>query len=371
MALFCGLVGLAFIAVYGFQFGWSSETASVIAVGVLISGAAFMAGAATGFLFAIPKIRQGADVVYAANTNLEQISDWLTKILVGVGLIQFREIGTALNTLGDNLAESLGGTSSADTMGLTICLYYATGGFLTGYILTRLLLPAAFRSADEGLAARVAAIEQKNTTLEAKVQEQDVLNTQALALYSQQVDVTRRDVGPPAQARLNDALSKASAVVKLVIFQQARELRRKSWRSDKASSSATIPVFRALIASDDGTNFEYHGQLAYALKDQVEPAWQEAESELTVAITIRDRRNLKGWLMYELNRADCRAALHEPAEALRDDLLAARGMSDFPERIADFDPITKWLHEHETTLEEFLADGLRARAPAAPPAPVP
>jgi len=29
---------------------------------------------------------------YSGNTNLEQISDWLTKILVGVGLTQLREI---------------------------------------------------------------------------------------------------------------------------------------------------------------------------------------------------------------------------------------------------------------------------------------
>lgn len=349
-ALLCGVVGLAFILLYGLQFGWTSETIEVIATGVLIAGGAFMTGAALGFLFAIPKIRQGDEVVIAANTNLEQISDWLTKILVGVGLIQFREIGSALEALGDNLAESLGGGSSADTMGLAICVYFATGGFLAGYLLTRLLLPAAFRSVEGDLAARVA-------DLEANVQEQDLLNTRALSLYSHQVDVGRR-TDPPSQQTLNDAIAKAAAVVKLVIFQQARDLRRRSWESDEPSSTSTIPIFRALIASDDGTNFEYHGQLGYALKDQEPPAWSDAERELTVAIAVRDKRGLTGWVTYELNRAECRAALNAPEEGVRRDLAAAASDEDLRRAMSGYPQIARWLQEHEVTLERFLEGGL-------------
>lgn len=48
-----------------------------------------------GFLFGIPKIYQNTSgydgkikTGFLVNTNLEQISDWFTKIIVGIGLVQ-------------------------------------------------------------------------------------------------------------------------------------------------------------------------------------------------------------------------------------------------------------------------------------------
>lgn len=52
-----------------------------------------------GFLFGIPKVLQANETVaaranpqYRVNKNLEQISDWLTKIIVGLGLVQLRSV---------------------------------------------------------------------------------------------------------------------------------------------------------------------------------------------------------------------------------------------------------------------------------------
>lgn len=68
-----------------------------------------MAGSSLGFVFGIPRTLQHdvpatqveADVdkgavKYQINTNLEQISDWLTKIIIGIGLIEMRNIGSWL-----------------------------------------------------------------------------------------------------------------------------------------------------------------------------------------------------------------------------------------------------------------------------------
>ncbi len=57
------------------------------------------AGFLVGFLFGIPRVLQGEDVLpgqqpeyrQRVNTNLEQISDWLTKIIVGLGLVELRQ----------------------------------------------------------------------------------------------------------------------------------------------------------------------------------------------------------------------------------------------------------------------------------------
>jgi hypothetical protein len=75
-----------------------------VAAGLAVASAAEVSGALLGFLFGIPRVlaadqsrnhdsrrNQMSDAIIA-NTNLEQISDWLTKILVGVGLTQFGEL---------------------------------------------------------------------------------------------------------------------------------------------------------------------------------------------------------------------------------------------------------------------------------------
>jgi hypothetical protein len=94
-------------------------------VGLLVAGAGLILGGLIGFLFGIPrslqsehpqqpaKSKDGADGKddaarkdpqgrepdrYGANTNLEQISDWLTKILVGVGLTQLTRLPEGLSS---------------------------------------------------------------------------------------------------------------------------------------------------------------------------------------------------------------------------------------------------------------------------------
>ena len=83
-------------------------------IAILWSAACFMAGFLTGFLFGVPKFgagdaspkkpacpaRSGASSAQGysqrPNTNLEQISDWLTKIIVGLGLVELKQIPTHL-----------------------------------------------------------------------------------------------------------------------------------------------------------------------------------------------------------------------------------------------------------------------------------
>src|SRR4051794_33887578 len=74
---------------------------------VLFGLAAEACGGLLGLLFGVPRTidpeggeRKGAArVSYGANTNLEQISDWLTKILVGLGLTQLGPIRAAAGDL--------------------------------------------------------------------------------------------------------------------------------------------------------------------------------------------------------------------------------------------------------------------------------
>src|SRR5262249_20837107 len=117
---------------------------------IIVASGAFAAGGGLRFLFGIPKTLQAphaprqkpADgheiAVQATNTNLEQISDWLTKILVGVGLTQLYGLRGQLGALGAYFA-----IADSPAVTLAILLNFSIAGFLTVYLLTRLFLTGA------------------------------------------------------------------------------------------------------------------------------------------------------------------------------------------------------------------------------------
>jgi CheY-like chemotaxis protein len=120
---------------------------SVLGAGLAVLGAGFALGAFVGFLFGIPRRLQeparqpreeADDLPYAGNSSLEQISDWLTKIIVGVGLTQLVNAPAALGALGGVLGPALGGFAGSAIFGVFEFLYFTIGGFFTTYLWTRL-----------------------------------------------------------------------------------------------------------------------------------------------------------------------------------------------------------------------------------------
>ena len=103
------LAGYGALALYAVTNASSNPDGEVFATMVMIAGATQMLGSLVGFLFGIPRTLQETREEnhpisnntrkYLVNTNLEQISDWLTKILVGVGLTQVTAIKQMLNDI--------------------------------------------------------------------------------------------------------------------------------------------------------------------------------------------------------------------------------------------------------------------------------
>ncbi|MCG6494970.1 hypothetical protein [Kitasatospora sp. A2-31] len=125
--------------------------------GLVVAGASMVLGGALGFLFGVPRVRAGggpggeAHGSYAPNTNLEQVSDWLTKVLLGVGLTQLGSLGERMHQLGSALAPALGGEEGAVPFAAALVLYFLVLGFLAGWLVTRLALPRVLSDADEAL----------------------------------------------------------------------------------------------------------------------------------------------------------------------------------------------------------------------------
>lgn len=109
-------------------------------------------GGLLGFLFAVPRANPNAPSsdLLLPNRNIEQISDWLTKILVGLGLINLRDIGAFLTDRSTNLASEL--QVESDFV-LAMILYFTIAGFLEGYLLTRMFLQWLFLEVVQGKVA--------------------------------------------------------------------------------------------------------------------------------------------------------------------------------------------------------------------------
>jgi hypothetical protein len=324
------IAGASGICAYSAQFGSVQAFLAIGSGAALVGGASFVTGCLLGFLFGIPrssandgKGERGAGeaaggsgppaamvaaVEYRANTNLEQISDWFTKILVGVGLTQLTKVSSLFQSLGEALQPLLGGTASAGRFGVALSVYFAVTGFMVGYLWTRLALGGALRAADlAAIGERTADVENKVHALE----RQATLDAKALGMISSVLN-PGKDTPPTPQEDLDKAVSEASQPVRVQIFYRAEEMRAANWRdaANKPKMARTIPVFRALAASDPEDRYHRnHGQLGYALKDQLQPDWKEAEAELSKAIAIRGDPHDHGWALYEFNRAICRIHL--------------------------------------------------------------
>lgn len=160
---------LAFLLAIGYGLGdpvWNVRL-SLILLG--ITAAASAVGSLLGFLFGIPRftpvdnrldagdpasrsaasglaILAAADAQdrwvsvasYRPSTNLDDIADWLTKIIVGVGLTQLTLIGPALARIGVATRANCGSACPSDAAISSLILSGSILSFLYAYIWTRL-----------------------------------------------------------------------------------------------------------------------------------------------------------------------------------------------------------------------------------------
>jgi hypothetical protein len=368
---FCIVGGSVGIALYAIQSSSLVQFFSILGNGLLIAGACTLAGGLLGFLFGIPRTLQtdraeavlpnepgqgqlqGKTISYQVNTNLEQISDWLTKILVGVGLTQLASLPEALQKFSEFASPALGGSPASKTLAAAILVFYTICGFLISYLWTRIYLAGALRQAD------LAVVGHKLAQMENKVSEiekQAELDAQALSLVQRQLNPGSGSP-PISQEEFNSTILPVSSKFKAQIYYLAQDARSQNWkdRQTKPVMERTVPIFRALIASDKDEIYHLnHGQLGFALKDQRQPDWAAAEAELNKAIEIRGPWESHGWLLYEFNRALCRINLDpafaqgqeanaETKKRIVADLKAAVSARELEEIIAGEPTIQKWL----------------------------
>jgi hypothetical protein len=120
------------------------------------SGAAFFVGTIAGFLFGVPKVLSNpantpdapSESLYKINTNLEEISDWLTKIILGLGLVHLDKIIRFVDSVGGEAATAIGQAQGAKLIAISAMIYGCVCGFIVVYIWTRTSLKVNFEAVE-------------------------------------------------------------------------------------------------------------------------------------------------------------------------------------------------------------------------------
>lgn len=134
MAIIAMLSGMVGILIYAW---FATDFTKVFAVLALVGLAAWMGGSLIGFLFGVPRYQAGATQNdrsrFVPNTNLEQISDWLTKIIIGATLVQIKDISSGIGVVSERIGSQLG-TVAGSTVSAGVLLFYFFTGFMWGYL---------------------------------------------------------------------------------------------------------------------------------------------------------------------------------------------------------------------------------------------
>jgi hypothetical protein len=147
------------------------KSPTILGMGILVATASLMVGGVVGFLFGVPKsadpqrkppqdkpqtkdgLQSGDAVVQITgsgvrrNTNIEEISDWLTKIIVGLGIYELKKVPELVTRLARFLTPGFADVPGAGALSIILVVSFGCAGFLLGFILTVLFLTRAIEKA--------------------------------------------------------------------------------------------------------------------------------------------------------------------------------------------------------------------------------
>lgn len=274
--------GLLFLLLYSLQF-WEhfAHTGAVVRIfGVaMLSALGFLlVGFLLGFIFCIPRtpaktappaVPAGASTGSSSqespsdpietNSNLNEISDWLTKIIVGVGLVQLNKIPGKLSDLATYIGAGLrncsgnGGdacTKNSEALALGIFIFFTAVGFLFGYIWTRLYYQRALSE----LAHRADRVDKSWTIiLYAETLLQQNLLGDANVAIDQALALSPNSPGALiTKGRILKRMAQAPGTLNVDLLKQALKYASQAWAllPDKAEPGYNVACYQALLGVD-------------------------------------------------------------------------------------------------------------------------
>lgn len=147
VAISIGVIGLL-----GYALPIKGVGLSIFFVSFLLAFASLIVGFFTGTLFGMPKRNDVENSDYSLNNSLVEISDWLTKIIVGLGLVNLKQLPNYLMRMGKYVSEASGSTGqSLDVFSMCVVVYFGIFGLYIGYNYMRLVLSQKYKVADDNI----------------------------------------------------------------------------------------------------------------------------------------------------------------------------------------------------------------------------
>jgi hypothetical protein len=186
MGLFLGMV-----PVIGFPITITEMGGKILFIGIILGISAFISSYFMGTLFGMPKRNNNKESDYSLNNSLVEISDWLTKIIVGLGLVNLKQIPDYLISLGEYVrASSKYDGQLLNIYSIGIVIYFGFLGLYIGYNYMRLVLSNKYKYADDNLIRKELemAIEKIDEVKEeVKQKENKIIQTQSLVQEKEQL----------------------------------------------------------------------------------------------------------------------------------------------------------------------------------------
>ena len=169
------VIGAVIICFYSLAQG-TEKFLSILSISAIIALTSAIVGAFIGFIFGIPRtpaVKESGNI--GANTNLEEISDWITKIIVGVSLVQLNQLSGGIYKLGETLSHGMGDQPSSFVFSVSTMIFYFVGGFFLGYLWSRIYLPKILlTSMEEGYRRKIKEKEDELMETQTLLNDQNV-----------------------------------------------------------------------------------------------------------------------------------------------------------------------------------------------------
>ena len=124
------------IILYGLSLG-KENFFKVIPIGILLSITSISFGGTLGFIFGLPTYNnKKQEIAYERSTSLKEIADWLTKIIVGITLVELKSIIEYFYEINVSISNFLNVGDTGIIFSGTIMTSFFFIGFVGIYLLT-------------------------------------------------------------------------------------------------------------------------------------------------------------------------------------------------------------------------------------------
>ncbi|WP_264566769.1 pYEATS domain-containing protein [Flavobacterium sp. N3904] len=251
LTLYLGLF-LGIVTVIGYPISLPEIGNRILFIGLLLAISSFISSFFMGTLFGMPKRNNEKESDYSLNNSLVEISDWLTKIIVGLGLVNLKEIPGYLMSLGEYVSIAAKyDTPFLNIYTIGIVVYFGFLGLYIGYNYMRLVLSNKYKNADDNL-IRKELEKEKEKVLKVKEEniqkDQKIIQIQSDVQEKEQLTKTLlKKVNESSQSQNN-----VETVIKTITGSDAKEDKKAiTLFVDKMKSEAKIKLQRGLIMNNN------------------------------------------------------------------------------------------------------------------------